>query len=307
MALLFLPAPNQDKKDSATPVCATVDNVPPERMAVVPEVNAPQVVQIEPIEPIDLIQPVQAVQPTPPIPEIQEPSLPVVDELVANKQLPIPWDFNAVLVLSPEGSIGLGEFFAATQRMDALGVCHFVNAYSRFQGQGAATQLLATLQSALAEWARTPAESPDAIVIVGDAVSVGDGNWLNDADLAHYLGHLPIPVWMGVETDDEHASTLVDAAIHTRFDSPAKVIYGIQQVMAQRAAEAKFNFEQLSAAAIRLVQSAKTRADALDISISTQARRQLAQGRHSSAALMDAINLHASRERHGMGNADQPI
>ena len=282
MAITYLPALTQDP-GHATPVEAMPDKAPPESVALAPEVNAPQV------EEVALIQPDQ------PIPEIQALPLPVADEFVVNKQLPAPWDFDAVLMLSPEGSSGLTDFFASAQRMDALGLCHFAYTSSRFHGEGAATEIVAALHSALDAWAATTATPPDAILLVSDAASVVDPTWLQDADLAHYLGSLPIPVWTGLELGLEGDPTLVATAVHTRFDTPAKLMRGIQQVIAERAAEAKFNFEQLSKAATRIVQSARKMADTLDVSVSTQARRQLAQSRLSTETLMGAINAHAAR------------
>ena len=56
----------------------------------------------------------------------------------ANRQLPAPWDFNAVLVVAPENGAGLGDFQAEASRLEEFGVCRFTYAYSRFQGEDAA-------------------------------------------------------------------------------------------------------------------------------------------------------------------------
>ncbi|UUZ66199.1 hypothetical protein LP417_34780 (plasmid) [Polaromonas sp. P1-6] len=58
----------------------------------------------------------------------------------ANKQVPAPWDFNAVLVIAPEGGAGLGDFQAEANRLETLGICRFTYAFSRFQGEGAARE-----------------------------------------------------------------------------------------------------------------------------------------------------------------------
>lgn len=54
----------------------------------------------------------------------------------ANKLLPAPWDFNAVLVVAPEAGAGLGDFQAEANRLEGFGICRFIYAYSRFQGEG---------------------------------------------------------------------------------------------------------------------------------------------------------------------------
>lgn len=91
----------------------------------------------------------------------------------ANKKLPSPWDFNAVLVVAPQGAAGLGDFQAEATRLERFGICRFVYATSRFQGEGAANEIKAALQSALEHWRDSAMPSPDAIVIIrgGGAVT----------------------------------------------------------------------------------------------------------------------------------------
>lgn len=74
----------------------------------------------------------------------------------ANKQLPAPWDFNAVLVVAPESGAGLGDFRAEADRLEQFGICRFVYQMSRFQGEGAAREIANALQSALSDWAGHP-------------------------------------------------------------------------------------------------------------------------------------------------------
>ncbi|UUZ77406.1 exodeoxyribonuclease VII large subunit [Polaromonas sp. P1(28)-13] len=91
----------------------------------------------------------------------------------ANKQLPAPWDFNAVLVVAPEGGAGLGDFQAEANRLETLGICRFTYAFSRFQGEGAAREICDALQSALDTWDSAASEPPDAVVIIrGEAPSM---------------------------------------------------------------------------------------------------------------------------------------
>ena len=66
-----------------------------------------------------------------------------------NRQLPQPWDFNAILVVAPEGAAGLGDFEAEAKRLERFGLCHFTYAYSRFQGDGAASEIRMALMDAL--------------------------------------------------------------------------------------------------------------------------------------------------------------
>lgn len=209
----------------------------------------------------------------------------------ANKQLPAPWDFNHVLVVAPEGGAGLGDFQAEANRLDHFGVCRFTYAYSRFQGEGAAKEICDALHTALDTWAATGAEQPDAVAIIRGGGAVNDLAWLNDYDLARYICGLPIPVLTGI--GHERDGTVLDEVANTKFDTPSKVIAGIEQVIARRAAEAKANYLQVSTVANNVVQSVKAKADSLDVTIRTESRRHLAFGKQETAGLLAGIRLES--------------
>ena len=65
------------------------------------------------------------------------------------KQLALPWDYQHLLVIAPEGGAGLGDFQAEAARLQRHGVCRFDYAYSRFQGEGAAAEIRRVLLKAL--------------------------------------------------------------------------------------------------------------------------------------------------------------
>lgn len=67
----------------------------------------------------------------------------------ANRKLPPPWDYTSVLVVAPEGAAGLGDFRAEAERLQRHGVCRFVYAFSRFQGEGAALEIRGALLARL--------------------------------------------------------------------------------------------------------------------------------------------------------------
>lgn len=209
----------------------------------------------------------------------------------SNKQLPPPWDFNAVLVVAPEGGAGLGDFQAEANRLEGFGICRFTYAYSRFQGEGAAREICNALQAALAAWATTTLHQPDAVVIIRGGGAVNDMAWLNDYDLARYLCDLPIPVLTGI--GHERDSTVLDEVANIRFDTPSKAIAGIEQVIVKRAAEAKANYQQVSNLAARVVQSVKAKAETMDMTVRGEALRHLAQGKQATAGLQAAIHLDA--------------
>lgn len=175
----------------------------------------------------------------------------------ANKQLPSPWDFNAVLVVAPEGGAGLGDFQAEANRLEQFGVCRFTYVYSRFQGEGAAKEICDALQAALDAWLYAETGPPDAVVIIRGGGAVNDMAWLNDYDLARFICDLNIPVLTGI--GHERDNTVLDEVASTRFDTPSKVAAGIEHVISRRTTEAKAHFEGIHNRARQQVQLDLTR------------------------------------------------
>ncbi len=150
----------------------------------------------------------------------------------ANKQLAVPWDFNSILVVAPEGGAGLGDFQVEADRLQHFGVCQFIYAYSRFQGEGAAREICDALQNAIAHWGRERGALPDAVVIIRGGGAVNDLAWLNDYDLARFICDLPVPVLTGI--GHERDSSVLDEVANTKYDTPSKVIASIEQVIIKR-------------------------------------------------------------------------
>jgi exodeoxyribonuclease VII large subunit len=206
-----------------------------------------------------------------------------------NKQLPAPWDFNAVLVVAPEGGAGLGDFQMDANQLEKFGICRFTYAYSRFQGDGAAKEICDAIQGALQAWAITSGEQPDAVVIIRGGGAVNDMAWLNDYDLARLVCDLSIPVLTGI--GHERDNTVIDEVAHTRFDTPSKVIAGIEQVISKRASEAKANFEQIVNLAAKATQSTNALVSTMDMTVRSEAQRHLAQARQSTQTLQADIQI----------------
>ncbi|MDO8776461.1 MAG: exodeoxyribonuclease VII large subunit [Burkholderiaceae bacterium] len=209
----------------------------------------------------------------------------------ANKQLPPPWDFNAVLVVAPEGGAGLGDFQAEANRLEQFGVCRFTYVYSRFQGEGAAKEICDALQVAIDAWLNAETVPPDAVVIIRGGGAVNDMAWLNDYDLARYICDLNIPVLTGI--GHERDNTVLDEVANTRFDTPSKVAAGIEQVISRRTAEAKAHFEGIHNRARQLIQSVKADTVAMESAIRSEGLRHLSQGRLKSSQMMNGIHLDA--------------
>lgn len=152
-----------------------------------------------------------------------------------NRSLLAPWDFSAVLVVAPERAAGLGDFAKEAQRLQAHGACEFSYVHSRFQGEGAATEIAEALRAGLRTWSGV--KLPDVVVIIRGGGSASDLAWLNDYGLARCICECPVPVFTGIghERDD----TTLDEVAHRKFDTPSKVILGIEDVMRTRVREAR--------------------------------------------------------------------
>ncbi|MER2514738.1 MAG: exodeoxyribonuclease VII large subunit [Nitrosomonas ureae] len=202
----------------------------------------------------------------------------------ANKKLPAPWDFNAVLVVAPQGAAGLGDFQAEATRLERFGICRFVYVSSRFQGEGAANEIKAALQSALEEWRDSGKLAPDAVVIIRGGGAVNDLAWLNDYELAKVICTMNIPVLTGI--GHERDNTILDEVANIRFDTPSKAAAGIEQVIKRRVEEAKTNFALLTNFATRAVNNANGRLNSDFTAIQAGALRQLATAKQHTQALM---------------------
>ena len=209
----------------------------------------------------------------------------------ANKRLPAPWDYNAVLVVAPQDAAGLGDFRAEAERLQAFGICEFVYLASRFQGEGAAAEIRAAMLTALGGWHGHGGKAPDAVVIIRGGGAVNDLAWLNDYDLARCVCELPVPVLTGI--GHERDSTLLDEVAHAKFDTPSKVILGIEQLIGKRSAEAAANFAAVSGAAAQMTLSMRRALDLADAAVKSGAERQVAAARQTAAEWMADVRIES--------------
>ncbi|MFZ4538541.1 exodeoxyribonuclease VII large subunit [Propionivibrio sp.] len=214
----------------------------------------------------------------------------------ANKKLPAPWDYTAILVIAPQGAAGLGDFQAEAKRLEQFGICRFVYAASRFQGEGAAAEILDAILSGLENWRGSGVAGPDAVVIIRGGGAVNDLAWLNDYALARVICELPVPVLTGI--GHERDSTILDEVANTRFDTPSKVAAGIEQVIKKRVQEAKDNFELMTSAAHRALNIARGQLENIHVTVRAGAVRHLALARQETVELVGSIRLEAIQTLH---------
>jgi exodeoxyribonuclease VII large subunit len=211
-----------------------------------------------------------------------------------NRRLPAPWDYASVLVIAPERAAGLGDFASDAKHLEAHGVCQFSYSYSRFQGEGAAGEIVQALTMGLRTWSGT--SMPDALVIIRGGGSVNDLAWLNDYALARCVCECPVPVLTGIghERDD----TSIDEVAHRRFDTPSKVIAGLKDVVHARAREAQALNDFVLSRARAQVAVARTNALRTHEQVQTAARTNIVTARSGTETALSALRLSAVESVH---------
>lgn len=211
-----------------------------------------------------------------------------------NRRRSPPWDYRFVLVVAPQEAAGLGDFRKEAERLERFGICRFIYAHSRFQGEGAAREVVAVASAALRELQE--AELPDAIVIIRGGGAVNDLAWLNDYELARFICDQDIPVLTGI--GHERDSTLPDEVAHARFDTPSKVIAGIEQQISRRAREARAAWDAVLAAGTQGARTVRLAVERREAGIRADAREHLARAKQDSTATLNMIAVGAVRRVH---------
>lgn len=211
-----------------------------------------------------------------------------------NRRLPAPWDYASVLVVAPERAAGLGDFASDAKHLEMHGVCQFSYAYSRFQGEGAAAEIVQALAMGLQTW--SGAAMPDAVVILRGGGSVNDLAWLNDYALARCVCECPVPVLTGIghERDD----TSIDEVAHRRFDTPSKVIAGLKDVVQARTREARALNDLILSRARADVATARTETLRTNEEVRVTARSSIVAARSGTEAAFSALRLNAVESVH---------
>jgi exodeoxyribonuclease VII large subunit len=205
-----------------------------------------------------------------------------------NRRLQSPWDFSRVLVIAPQAAAGLGDFAAEADRLHAHRVCEFLYQYSRFQGPGAPGEILTALTKGL-EYACEG--RLDALIIIRGGGAVNDLAWLNDYELAKFVCLCAVPVLTGI--GHERDSTVLDEVAHRSFDTPSKVIAGIENQVAQRARDARQAYEAIVVQATRSVERARISSERLDSEVRTSARATVTSARSEMQSAMNQVQLAA--------------
>ena len=128
---------------------------------------------------------------------------------------------------------------------------------------------------------------PDAVVIIRGGGAVNDLAWLNDYDLARCICELPVPVLTGI--GHERDTTVLDEVAHTRYDTPSKVIAGIEQLIAKRAQSARANYELIVQSAQAAAQRSRRAIDQTHLEVRSNALLAVRDWRDRAAQRFQSI------------------
>ena len=210
-----------------------------------------------------------------------------------NKALDFPWDFNRVVVLAPRDAAGLGDFQAEALRLERVGLCSFHYVHARFQGEGAAAEILHNVRAALSELDYGRSGAIDAVVFIRGGGAVNDLAWLNDYALAKFVCELTLPVLTGI--GHERDSTILDEVAHTSFDTPSKVVAGIETLIAKRARSAHAEFAAIADLARNQIAQTHRTIEQARNGVQTTALRQLRLVRNSGEEAIEIVRVSARR------------
>jgi len=211
-----------------------------------------------------------------------------------NRQLPAPWDYRFLLVVSPPRAAGLGDFARDADRLQRQSLCHAIYAHSRFEGDGAAASIRDVIEQSLTSWSN--ADLPDAIVIIRGGGAVNDLAWLNDYELARFICLSPVPVLTGI--GHERDSTVLDEVAHQRFDTPSKVVAGIQALIVKRARESQTAFDEVAGLAARQLRTSQKDVDDLAEGIQRRALGAVTAARAGVQEQLTTVQRSAQRTLH---------
>ena len=221
-----------------------------------------------------------------------------------NRSLSPTWDYNAVLVVAPQGAAGLGDFQAEADRLQRWGLCRFVIVHSRFQGERAALEVRQALIEGLANWRGVGLnqERPDAVVLIRGGGAVNDLAWLNSYELARCICELPVPVLTGIGHERDH--TVLDDVAHASYDTPSKVIAGIEQLIIKRARDVRANRDTVIQVSEQFLHRTRRAVEQSHAEVRASALLALRNGREHAAQEFQAIRhdslLSLEQARHAL-------
>jgi len=124
---------------------------------------------------------------------------------------------------------------------------------------------------------------------------------LDEAERARTVCEKTVPVLTGIG-HDRYSTSLYEIA-NIRFDTPSKVIAGIERTIKLRADEARQAFAFVATTAQHAVKDARRLTEQLDVTIRSQAQRQISGAREQSERAMHSLRLATATALNEASNA----
>lgn len=221
-----------------------------------------------------------------------------------NQRLPMSFDLQDILVVSPQNAAGLGDFQAEANRLQQAGACCFYYHHATFQGNHAPLELRQAISKAHQDFVGEYQKNPDLLVIIRGGGAVGDLAYLNDYELAAMVCECPVPVWVGI--GHERDQGILDEVAHTRFDTPSKVIFGIQNHLEKTWRCAYDNFDFIKKHSHQLLSYANLQHNQLITTIQRISQNHLSQQKYqtqSHVLLLEQISkqiLQSTKQKNAL-------
>ncbi|OOS24588.1 exodeoxyribonuclease VII large subunit [Moraxella pluranimalium] len=219
--------------------------------------------------------------------------------LMLNRKLPTPFDIRQVVVIAPEQAAGLGDFRAEADRLASANACQFHYHYATFQGNHAPSEIRAAIMTGMSHFIESFDDLPDLLVIIRGGGAVGDLAYLNDYELAALVAECPVPVWVGV--GHERDTVILDEVAHTSFDTPSKVILGIEShlvAMVKKAQEQMTKINRYSQTSIaHAKQNSERSLERIRLNSSRTLMLAKKDSHHELRQLQSAIKHQAQRQK----------
>jgi exodeoxyribonuclease VII large subunit len=223
----------------------------------------------------------------------------LIDEGIFNRQksLVVPTDFFRILVISPSGAAGLGDFRREADALQRMGICTFIYQDSRFQGEGAASEIASAFRANL----NAAHRAFDAIVLIRGGGAATDLHWLNEYELARAICECPVPVITGI--GHERDNTILDEVAAIRCDTPSKVIALVVRSVQETSRKACAVFDDIRNRCQVRISAARDLCSTRWIDVQQKAPSKLASYRRFIDADMAQVRSYAFKSVREMGEA----
>lgn len=190
-----------------------------------------------------------------------------------NKALKTPTEFTRVAVIAPGDAAGLGDFKSNADILQSAGLCFFDYFHARFQGAGAADEIVGALSKVSFKNFELGCDRYyDAVVIIRGGGAVSDLAYLNEFGLAEAVCRYPVPVMVGI--GHERDKVILDEVANYSAHTPSKLIGHIWETIVNNAQANMRNWQYIVGYAAKVtavctelvssnMQNVKTRSAAL--------------------------------------------